>query len=121
MSVADTSSSRLKQNLKEGRDYCLIPETEWKTLVESYGLATDSRPIPRKVVEYSHLKRCEVEVYLLKLKLAVHPKLTEYVIEEFSRGDTVGECITCFIHTLHHDSVSVVRVLSKLLILGGED
>ena len=34
-------------------------------------------------------------MYRLEFKLAMHPKLTETIVQDFSRGDTVGECVLC--------------------------
>ena len=88
-----TATDQLKDHLKEEFDYSLVPEKGWEKLVEWYGLAADSRPIPRKVIEYGLYKEHhEVEVYLLNVKLAMHPILTEHVVKEFSRGETVGKC-----------------------------
>ena len=76
----------------EELDYSLVPEEGWMKLVEWYGMAPDSRPIARKVVEYGlYMKHCKVEVYLLEIKLSVYPNLTEHIIKEFSRADTVGK------------------------------
>jgi len=44
----------------------------------------------RKVVEHRLcMKHCKVEVYLLELKLYLHPK-ANYVVRSISRGSTVG-------------------------------
>ena len=79
----------------EELDYSLVPEEGWVKLVEWYGIVPGSKPIVRKVVEYGlYMKHTKVEVYPLELKLAVHPKVDEHVIKEFSKCDTVGECMT---------------------------
>ncbi len=46
----------------------------------------------RRVVECGPLvSDCFVEVYLLKLKMCVHPHLENVKTRKFSRADTVGE------------------------------
>lgn len=92
--LPDIEKEKLKEQLMEELDYSLVPEAGWEKLVEWYGMAPGSIPIARKVVEYGlYLKQhLKVEVYRLEFKLGVYPKLTEHIIQEFSRGDTVGEC-----------------------------
>ncbi len=56
------------------------------------------------MVEYGlYMKHCRVEVYLLELKLCVHPYLNDIKERELSRGDTVGEYI------VFQDNVSVCK------------
>ena len=100
----------------EELDYSLLPEAAWNKLTAWYGLSQGSRPINRytrpsilpglhellvcvcvcvcpcrKVVEHGlYMKHCKVEVYLLELKLSLHPKLNEPVNKFFSRADTIG-------------------------------
>ena len=90
--VADVAEEILKEHLMEELHYTLVPEVAWEKLVDWYRMADNSRPIARKVIVYGlHMKHFKVEVYRLKFKLCVYPILDEYVIEEYSRGDTVGE------------------------------
>ena len=92
--VADVYGEILNEHLHEELHYTLVPEEAWEKLVGWYGMADDSRPIARKVVEYGmYTKHLKVEVYILKFKLCVYPKLDEHVIEELSRLDTVCEYI----------------------------
>ena len=98
----------------EELDYSLLPEAAWNKLTAWYGLSQGSRPINRyirpsslpglhellvcvcvcvcrKVVEHGlYMKHCKVEVYLLKFKVCLHPKLNEPVNKSFSRADTIG-------------------------------
>ena len=90
--VPDVAKEKLKEHLIEELHYSLVPEAAWQKLIQWYGMAPGSRPIPRKVVWYGlDMKHLKVEIYKLEFKLAVHPKLKEHIIEDFSRGDTVGE------------------------------
>ena len=90
--VADVYGEILKDHLMAELTYTLVPEEAWEKLVGWYGMADNSRPIARKVNEYGlYIKHLQVEMYRLKLKLCVYPKLDEHVIEELSRADTVGE------------------------------
>ena len=91
--LPDIENERLKEHLMEEVDYSLIPEAGWKKLVEWYGMAPGSIPIARKVVKYG--KHAKVEVYRMEFKLVMHPKLTETTVQDFSRSDTVGECVLC--------------------------
>ena len=46
----------------------------------------------RRVVEYgTYVKHLKVEVYLIDLKLAIHPHLNEYKPHSFSRADTISK------------------------------
>lgn len=94
--LPDIENERLKEHLMEEVDYSLVPEAGWEKLVEWYGMAPGSIPIPREVVEYGrYTKHRKVEVYRLELQLTVYPKLTEHIIQKFSIGDSVGECVLC--------------------------
>ena len=98
--LADEADDTLKEHLMEDLDFSLVPEEAWEKLVEWYGLASGSRPIARKVVEYGlYMKHLKVEVYLLNFTLVVHPRLTEYIIKQFSRADSVGKYI--WVSVLH--------------------
>lgn len=103
--VLDIENEKLKDHLMEELDYSVIPEADWEKLVEWYGMAPGSRPIARKVVEYGlYMKYIKVEVYRLEFKLTVHPKLSESIIQEFSRADTVGKCMLSLHCTLCSDA-----------------
>ena len=46
----------------------------------------------RRVVEYgTYVKHLKVEVYLIDLKLAIHPHLNEHKQHSFSRADTISK------------------------------
>ncbi|CAI8050693.1 Ubiquitin carboxyl-terminal hydrolase 4 [Geodia barretti] len=88
----DLDTGVLKEHLMEELDYSLVPEKAWRHLVWRYGLSDGSRPIARRVVKYGlYMKHCKVEVYLLNIKLTLHPKLSEATTVELSRADTVGD------------------------------
>ena len=76
----------------EDLDYSLVPEEVWKKFVLWYGIEESSHPIPRRVVEHGlYVKHCKVEVYFVKLRLALHPDVDTYEVKNLSRADTVGE------------------------------
>ena len=61
-------------------------------LTSWYGLSSNSSPIARNVVEHGmYMKHCKLEVYLLELKLTLHPNLNVTKTRSFSRADTVGD------------------------------
>ena len=96
--------TELKEHLREELDYNLVPQKAWEHLLEWYGLSNDSKPIARKVVEYGlYMKHCKVEVYLLRFRLSLHPKLSEHTTKEFSRSNTVGMLMHMLIsrHNIH--------------------
>ena len=94
-------------------------------------LALDQYP-GRYIVEYgNYMKHSKVEVYLLKFKLAMHPKLTENVVKELSRADTVGKymnihCTThpyiqsiyLYIYYIHCTYTCVPHILNRRCIYG---
>ena len=90
--VPDVAKEKLKEHMMEELDYSLVPEAAWQKLIQWYGMTPGSRPIARKVIEYGlYMKHLKVEVFKLEFKLAVYPKLSKHIIEDFSRVDTVGE------------------------------
>ena len=98
----DAAKDILKEHLIVELDYSLVPEEVWVKLVEWYDMAPGSRPIARKVVEYSlqnNIKHSKVEVYLMELKLVVHPTMSNHPL---SGDNTVGEyCIVDDYNILH--------------------
>ena len=93
MYISDAAEDTLKEYLIEELDYNLVSEEGWKSLHEWYGMAPGSRPIARKVVQYSlqnNIKHSNVEVYLLEFKLVVHPTMSNHPL---SGDNTVGEYI----------------------------
>ena len=75
----------------EELNYFLLPEIAWYKLTSWYGLLEQSTVIARKVVEHGmYMKHLKVEVYLLELKLIIHPNINNFKLHSFSRGDTVG-------------------------------
>ena len=89
----DKTSDTLRDHLIEEIHYFVLPEPAWNMLTSWYGLSSNSRPIARKVVEHGkmYMKYCKVEVYLLKLKLTLHPNHNISKTRSFSRADTVGD------------------------------
>ena len=48
-----------------------------------------------KVIEQGlFAKHCKVEVYLLELKLCHNRDLDHVITEQFSKADTIGECLS---------------------------
>uniref|UniRef100_A0A1X7SQT9 DUSP domain-containing protein n=1 Tax=Amphimedon queenslandica TaxID=400682 RepID=A0A1X7SQT9_AMPQE len=86
---------KLINHLKEGQDYALLPEPAWNLLLSWYGLSVGSRPIIRNVVEYGqYVKHLKVEVYLIDLKLCVHPNINDIKTGSFSGVDTISRLMT---------------------------
>ena len=78
--------------MRQDLDYSLVPEEVWKKFVSWYGIGESSQPISRRVVEYGRfVKGCQVEVYLVEFKLALHIDVGNIRSKQFSRADTVGE------------------------------
>ena len=72
-------------------DYFLLPEGAWLKIVSWYGVTSDQRALPRKVVEHGmYLKTCKVEVYLMEFKLSQPSDPNTFFKMKFSKGDTVG-------------------------------
>ncbi|XP_019860639.1 PREDICTED: ubiquitin carboxyl-terminal hydrolase 11-like [Amphimedon queenslandica] len=59
------NTEELKDFLREGPDYALLPEEAWNYLINWYGLSLHSKPIMRPVVEAgtSPFRFLMVEVY----------------------------------------------------------
>ena len=85
VSLTAAGGDELKEHLMEVLDYSLVPEAAWEKLVQWYGMTANSRPIARKVV------LGKVDVYLVEFKLCVHPNVDDFVMQKFSRNDTVGK------------------------------
>ena len=108
----DYEGDVLKDNLQKKLDYCLLPKAAWEKFIFWYGLTSGSKPIcrlhtllvhinksisynytyltciHRYVVEYG--KRLDVEIYLLNLKLCLHPFTNEIHCHLFSIADTIS-------------------------------
>ena len=83
-------SSAVRDHRMEELDYFLLPETAWNKLTTWYGLLEQSTVIARKVVEHGmYMKHQKVEVYLLELKLTIHPNIDNFKLHSFSRVETV--------------------------------
>ena len=48
----DQNSEELKDYLREGPDYALLPEEAWNLLIDWYGLSIHSKPIMRYLAYY---------------------------------------------------------------------
>ena len=105
--IIGSQLEELKHNLMEEVDYALLSEPAWTLLFNWYGLSAESRPIARYtiiitilnyyyiiryVIEYSaYAKNLRVEVYLVELKLCVHPYINDIKRQFFSRADTISK------------------------------
>ena len=68
-------------------------------------------PIPRKVVEHGmYVRHCEVEVYLMELKLCQKSEQDKVVVKHFSKGDSLGEFN--MINRLEFQQISTVLQLT---------
>uniref|UniRef100_A0A1X7UAN3 Protein kinase domain-containing protein n=1 Tax=Amphimedon queenslandica TaxID=400682 RepID=A0A1X7UAN3_AMPQE len=85
----DSTSEELKNNLMEDKNYTLLPEAAWSLLVSWYGLSVGSRSIVKNVEEHGVHKKLRVEVYLIELKMCVHPNSINIKTYSFSRGDLI--------------------------------
>ncbi|XP_040437629.1 ubiquitin carboxyl-terminal hydrolase 4-like isoform X2 [Falco naumanni] len=88
---SDPETQSLKELLVDELDYVLVPTEAWNKLVAWYGCIDGQQPIVRKVVEYGvFVKHCEVEVYLLELKLCESSNPDNVISCHFSKADTVA-------------------------------
>ncbi|XP_075814426.1 ubiquitin carboxyl-terminal hydrolase 11 [Microtus pennsylvanicus] len=83
----DRISWHLREGLREGEDFVLLPATAWDELVGWYGLEEGQPPIERKVVELCGLHR--VELYPLELLLVQHSDMETALTIRFSQTDSV--------------------------------
>ncbi|KAJ3171843.1 ubiquitin carboxyl-terminal hydrolase [Geranomyces variabilis] len=54
----------LRSDLKEGTDFAVVPEADWRRLVEIYGLAAEHSEIPRPTYWDPATEKWRLEVYL---------------------------------------------------------
>ncbi|GAB6033494.1 Ubiquitin carboxyl-terminal hydrolase 15 [Chamberlinius hualienensis] len=86
----DSGSGEMKEHLVEELDYVFLPPEAWDLLVKCYGLMEGQEPIIRNVVENGlYIKLCQVEVYLMELKLCENSNLDNYTVKKFSKTDTI--------------------------------
>ncbi|XP_019855281.1 PREDICTED: ubiquitin carboxyl-terminal hydrolase 4-like [Amphimedon queenslandica] len=78
----------------EDKNYTLLPEAAWSLLVSWYGLSVGSRSIVKNVEEHGVHKKLRVEVYLIELKMCVHPNSINIKTYSFSRGDLISDIVT---------------------------
>ncbi|XP_019855259.1 PREDICTED: spore wall protein 2-like [Amphimedon queenslandica] len=112
----DPDSEELKNNLKEGENYALLPEPAYNLLVKWYGLSVGSRPIIRCVVEYSGpFAKKLVEVYLYLLKLCVYPKTDDTRMHSFSQVDSVGHVMTVMKQQFNIPDTTECRICKQFM------
>jgi len=78
----------LKDNMRKGLNYDLVPPDIWFPLQEQFGLVEGQEPIPRIVRKYGLFGGlCWVEVYLTEFCLALNSDPENKIKHKFSKAD----------------------------------
>ena len=105
---------KLRRDQVDELDYTLVPEEAWCKLLSWYGIGRDSIGIRRQVVEYEKVvKRCKVEVYLLRLKACLYHNEEDYKIVTMSRCDTIQTLDKLIRQVYNIESTKHTRVYKK--------
>lgn len=100
----------------ENIDFTVVPEEAWNSLVQWYTLTEGQEPIARKVIDQGIFnKNCNIEIYLIDLKLCHHSNIDSPETEYFSRMTTLEQVEKTMRKLFNISDDKEVRLWSKYM------